>query len=74
MSKLTEWFPGELKPVRPGLYERKYLQVTGGFRAWLEWFDGKEWHHRKPEAGDDLACLNQERQWRGLANEPQEAA
>lgn len=27
--KLTDWYPGDVKPVRPGVYERDYGSVEG---------------------------------------------
>ena len=39
--KLTQWFPGDVKPVRVGVYERLY------FREQLEtrysYWNGEEW-------------------------------
>lgn len=66
MSKLTDWFPPEVKPVHVGFYE------SIAFRHYDELFilywDGTEWLLK------DLteSCLVQDREWRGLAEKPVE--
>lgn len=37
--KLTPWFSGRIKPVRPGVYQRKGLNGT---TQWSKW-DGRQW-------------------------------
>ena len=39
MRELTEWYPGDVKPVRIGKYLRRY---GGEMDALCEW-DGKQW-------------------------------
>ena len=39
--KLTTWFPGDVKPVRVGVYERKYNMSR--FYCYCYW-DGEYWH------------------------------
>lgn len=36
--KLTEWFPGHIKPVRKGVYQ----QMTGSYLGYQYW-DGQLW-------------------------------
>ncbi len=63
--KLTEWFPADVKPVRPGYYSVKYTSPTiGDFPAW---FDGTYWR-LFPESTKRFK--NQSREWRGLAEKP----
>ena len=67
--KLTPWFPGSVKPVRPGVYERRtwrtliYSQWTGGV-----WMGASE----SPDEAilADWICAVQSDDWRGLAEEP----
>lgn len=71
--KTTDWFPGTVKPARPGLYQRM-LNVEVVWAC----FDGALWHTSSPNK--DVAVLNFHvrhasavqniAQWRGLA-EPQ---
>jgi hypothetical protein len=39
--KLTPWFPGDVKPVRIGVYERKWPY---GGRVWTIW-NWRNWGH-----------------------------
>lgn len=70
MSKVTEWFPGDVKPMRVGVYETKPdNSVT--YQHW----DGEQWGFC---AIDPLSALNgiglrsgtQDAKWRGLATRP----
>lgn len=38
--KKTPWFPADVKPSRPGMYERKYPIATS---TMLDYFDGSAW-------------------------------
>lgn len=38
--KLTPWFPGNVKPVRVGVYQRPYGSYDYPLYCW---WDGKEW-------------------------------
>jgi hypothetical protein len=63
--KLTDWFPGDVKPALTGLYQREYGN------DWLtklpDYWDGRVWRYKRPEG---LIATNQERRWRGLAEDP----
>ena len=68
--KLTPWFPGHIKPVRPGVYEVD-MRVCCEFALW----DGGRWgwaHSTIKQANrfraTDRAC--QHKKWRGLAEQP----
>lgn len=75
MSKLTPWFPGDVKPVRVGVYEITGCSFGGiNYRVWTGkgWSDTRwepsDFHglHPKPMyfPGDDMTG------WRGLASDP----
>lgn len=38
---LTPWFPGQVKPARPGVYEREYAGPPGG--PWFSEWTGAQW-------------------------------
>jgi hypothetical protein len=71
--KLTEWYPGDVKPVRSGVYQQwdgrgwtiGYQRWNG--RKWYAWFDC-------PEAASTTHCAAssefQNDPWRGLAQDP----
>ena len=66
--KLTPWFPPEIKPAYPGVYE---VSWTRG-RFYRRW-DGKRWcvGSRYPErAANNVGTPTDERSWRGLAEPP----
>lgn len=70
--KTTPWFPGDVKPVRSGVYERMHPYN----RQLFSWFESKtgEWgmaHYSKDEAGlfrGSQSAL-QGKPWRGLMKE-----
>lgn len=70
MAKVTPWFPGSVKPVRAGVYERRY---SGNAIAYSRW-DGTQWLHGSYEF--DLArrakypTFQPSLPWRGLAAKP----
>jgi hypothetical protein len=71
--KLTPWFPGEVVPAYPGVYERRYRLQT----AYARW-DGSMWWWAATnvdEAGreENAVSVSARLPWRGLA-EPPEAA
>jgi hypothetical protein len=76
-EKFTPWFHGKIKPVRVGVYERKFID-TPGFSYW----DGKNWFIRALCENDAayygrkwyLISENQSRPWRGLNADPKKAA
>lgn len=68
-AKLTPWFPGDVKPVRPGVY----LRELGGEPYYSRW-DGFSWKFSQKTirmaAREKQTSLNQGTPWRGLAKEP----
>jgi hypothetical protein len=69
MSKqMTQWYPSNIKPVRPGVYETTY---TGGSYCY---FDGKRWGWanptvRKANKDRDTRGAYQAKEWRGFTKE-----
>ena len=66
--KLTPWFPGDVKPVRVGVYERDYLPSNP--RAYCYWA-GMKWStwRRTPRQAADGYCKPsgfQKLPWRGV--------
>ncbi|HEU6454746.1 MAG TPA: hypothetical protein VN201_04730 [Roseateles sp.] len=72
-KKLTPWFPHEVKPVRPGIYEAHWACGT-----WYCKWDG-EWHWgsstpRKALSGYPVRGMDVLIRWRGLAENPSPGA
>jgi len=72
MSKFTAWFPGQIKPVRVGVYQQKNGFFEIGYQRW----DGLSWFYwfETPEMAARSDCLAssmfQNDPWRGLASKP----
>lgn len=70
--KLTDWFPGDVKPVRVGVYE-----TSSNAGACFQHWNGKYWG-RASNTPDQAASkasdrsVFQEDSWRGLASPPEE--
>jgi hypothetical protein len=76
--KLTPWFPGEVKPYRPGVYECQWrpIQFMGG--RWFNEWDGKQWRYGCYSAKDHAHLFKRKHpvdhalvqrallQWRGV--------
>lgn len=71
-NRVTDWFPMDIEPVRPGLYQVRFVGRTEAF-SYASW-DGAEWCIDKPTSGtpsrirprgnrDNMAS------WRGLTEE-----
>ena len=76
-QQLTDWFPGDVKPVRVGVYE---VQDEGGVGKFSEW-NGEHWGLRtnilrfasdwsNPVYRGFKPTANQRLKWRGLAADP----
>ena len=68
--KLTPTFPGHIKPVRVGIYQRKDC-ATWGYAYW----SGSQWSAdwlsaRKAYLNRDYVSFCQQLPWRGLAVKP----
>lgn len=73
-EKLTPWFPGNVKPVRKGVYERDWLD---GGPQWFSYWDGKNWCFGDETAEGAKYAANMLHTsahtnfpWRGLAQDP----
>lgn len=69
--KLTKWIPGNVKPVRKGVYQRGYA-TAGRYCLW----DGKVWCVFADTPEDAADCKGvvsavQDLPWRGLAEKPE---
>ena len=68
--KLTEWFPGDVKPVRRGVYRRHFGRGIVGFSMW----DGIRWmcaqRSVKSAYEEKFASPTTNLKWRGLAEKP----
>lgn len=72
---LTPWFPGHVKPARPGVYMRYFIYCSGQY---FSLFDGQRWrygsdHSDRAAAKTDTSSV-QDLRWRGLAENWTEAA
>jgi hypothetical protein len=72
--KTTPWFDGEIKPVRVGVYQRKWDDGSIGYAKW----HGEHWGPSY-DVTNPLAVQQADRSgfgfqtlmpWRGLAEEP----
>lgn len=73
--KLTNWIPGDVKPVRVGVYQRKYDQNSIASSTWYCYWNGEFWGvhggtPKKAELNRGLDSPTQNLPWRGLAEEP----
>lgn len=71
-EQVTDWFPVDIEPVRPGLYQVRFVGRTEAF-SYASW-DGKEWCIDKPRSGAPSRIrprVNRDnmRSWRGLTEE-----
>ena len=80
-ARLTEWFPGEVKPALPGVYQRDYRQAKNEDRiigvAYSHW-DGKQWSLFDATVigaalSRGLSSCHLRLPWRGLAEDPSAA-
>ena len=74
--KLTDWIPGNVKPVRVGVYKRLYDKDSIiATRTWYCYWNGEFWgvYGETPEdAAEDKHITSgaQNIPWRGLAEKP----
>ncbi len=69
-KRLTPWFPGDVKPARKGVYERKYPHTTTLVATFCLW-NGRRWFFGNGTLGDAgyevMPSAAQSLPWRGLA-------
>ena len=67
--KLTDWIPGDVKPIRPGVYVREFIDVFA-FSMWT----GVQWQVGASTASEAAKSRKvsslQDKRWRGLAADP----
>lgn len=73
--KLTNWIPGNVKPVRVGVYQRKYDENPPARRIWYCYWNGEFWclFDDTPEKAKywvEFQSTAQNLPWRGLAEKP----
>lgn len=72
MTRLTDWFPANVKPVREGVYATKFGRHEG-FSHW----SGQVWSNQYRSiallltGGRDWGLGGQLKEWRGLAEKPE---
>lgn len=69
-AKKTPWFGGDVKPVRPGVYQQ--MIGSGAMLGYQRW-DGKHWYawcEAADEAADSDYPVKARDPWRGLASKP----
>lgn len=69
-EKKTPWFPGDVLPTRPGVYEREIRTWRIAYSMWT----GKEWKFSQdtPDRAESETKPSYRKHlpWRGLAQEP----
>jgi hypothetical protein len=70
LDNVTPWYPGDVEPVRTGVYQRSYPSGVARYSRW----DGREWMFAcdtpLDAAAVDLSTGYPELPWRGLAVKP----
>jgi hypothetical protein len=72
--ELTPWFDGRVNPVRPGVYQRLYLDGTLNDVVFCR-FDGYSWFTFSDTpngalVSDTKSYFQDDVKWRGLAKKP----
>lgn len=71
-KKLTPWFPGHIKPARPGVYQRQF-NATPDLPLYSRW-DGNAWRvsMSRPDVAAVVCSVSKAQvlPWRGLAQDP----
>ena len=73
--KLTEWFPGDVKPAREGVYQQLCGDaVVVGYQRWdgRRWYGWRETADEAERASQTAAAGFQGDPWRGLAQDPRD--
>jgi hypothetical protein len=70
MAKLTKWFPADVKPKHPGVYERRNAFWRYAFWTGRVWSPGADNVEEAYEIADYDQSTYQDVPWRGLAHPP----
>ena len=69
MSKMTDWFPPHIKPVREGVYEIKFTAVRSYQPMYATW-NGLKWsrasHYASGGWHEKFRGADQDKYWRGF--------
>jgi hypothetical protein len=70
-KKLTPWFPGSVKPVRKGYYERDWNGDGNSWRVAPDYWTGTAWRDAYSVClMEKVSRSVQNLPWRGLAKAP----
>lgn len=82
-QKLTDWFPADVKPARPGIYELAYGNLDVAMPMPFHYWTGSYWANGAGKTVDECNERSRERmpteswatymktaKWRGLAEDP----
>lgn len=70
--KLTPWYPPSVKPMRPGVYQTTFFPYCVWLKLYSRW-SGTCWFWQCPNKRDAATTTkvgDQDKHWRGLAEEP----
>lgn len=78
---MTDEFPADVKPVRPGVYETRYdTEVPGNPHPFesvgYSYFNGERWSYQHETIADAMVnahsnrLARQDKRWRGIAVDP----
>lgn len=75
MTRLTEWYPPHIKPVRVGVYNASYVKDPGVFRYWNGKYWSSAWSRNNSQEDieflKNFAAMDQDDiHWRGLSAAP----
>ena len=70
--KTTKWFPGNIKPVRVGVYLRKYPHGVSRYCWWDNGWGTADNNPFWAKLSRGIRSEYQNLQWRGLAQEPKQ--
>jgi hypothetical protein len=68
--KLTDWFPEDVTPVHPGVYETKFVGLEG-FSEWNGLYWSSQYCTADRARGMCIRQGAQDKRWRGLAEKPE---
>lgn len=69
-QKLTPWYPGHIKPARPGVYQQlSGFRKSVGYQFWdgVSWYSWEATPEKAAESKCKVAISWQSDKWRGLA-------
>jgi hypothetical protein len=70
-ERVTDWFPGDVKPALPGWYQREW-DTEESMKA-CDYWDGADWYIGAGGKTPSSIKALSPRRWRGLAEDPSAA-